>query len=367
MEQVLVNSVGELFAVLSKLSEPTASQSSPFVILRDRCAWDACGLSGILGLDDELMLKNASIVDTPTPTPKLESMQLVAQQLKDSKASVIVAIGGGTAIDIAKGAAWLSSGGTLSTKPQVETQLPKIVAVPTTAGTGSEATHFAVCWDGNRKHSLADVRLRPAYAIVDASLQKYTPASITATSGLDALCQCLESLWSQNATEESRKYGTEGAQLALQHLKTAVTAPTPEARAAMSRAAYLSGCAINITKTTTAHALSYAITHDYKVPHGFAVALTCPQCLELRVQRGVNGGVTPVGTDSVCELIGGDNPVAKFRALVAACGGPTRLRDVGVGEADLPALATRVNTERLRNDTLSPTSDDLVAILQASY
>lgn len=189
-KQSLGNAVRELFTVISNASKSGEEESKPFLIVRDRGAWDACRLNEILGSDDELKEKKATVVDTPTPTPKLESMQLVAKQVKDSNAAVIVAIGGGTAIDIAKGAAWLHSGGTLTDKPPADVQLPCLIAVPTTAGTGSEATHFAVCWDGNRKHSLADARLRPAYAIVDASLHANTPASITATSGLDALCQC---------------------------------------------------------------------------------------------------------------------------------------------------------------------------------
>ena len=139
----------------------------------------------------------------------------------------------------------------------------------------------------------------------------------------------------------------------------------------MAQGAHLAGRAINISKTTTPHALSYALTHDHNVPHGFAVALTFKACLALRHARPS----APPGTDTVATILAGapessansmDAALTRFQDLQIACGAPTRLRDVGISEADLNQMVQRVDPKRLANDTLNPTSADLLEILRSS-
>ena len=333
----------------------------PPLLVRDPLAWEASGAAA--ALEPALRELGAVAFEGQGDSPTLEQMQRAASLAEAEGCRVIVAVGGGTSIDTAKGAAWCLAGGAIDRAPRAP--LLTLVAVPTTAGTGSEATHFAVCWHEGVKHSLADERLRPKHAIVDSNLHLSLPPRLTATTGLDALCQSLESLWAHSSNEASRADGARAAQLILGALETAVTQPSPESRRQMARGAHLAGRAIDVSKTTTPHALSYALTHDHGVPHGFAVALTFGACLQLRHERAEG----PAGTEEVTALLGGtpEAALANFRALLTSCGAPTRLQEVGIKEGDLEALAAAVNSERLANDTLAPTPEELRRILWMSW
>jgi alcohol dehydrogenase class IV len=351
----------ELHESLSALSSLLADVG-PFLFVRDPIAWESSGAAA--ALEQELDSLGGVVFDEQGDMPRLELMQRAAVLAEAEHCRAIVAIGGGTSIDTAKGAAWCLAGGALSTQPSPETPLLPIFAVPTTAGTGSEATHFAVCWHEGRKHSLADPRLLPAHAIVDSNLHQSLSPRLTATAGFDALCQALESLWSRSATNSSGEDATHAARLLLGALEGAVTQPTPELRRAMARGAHLAGRAINVTKTTTPHALSYALTHEHGIPHGYAVALTFPHCLALRNARES----APPGTALVTELLAGtpEAAVARFQELQERCGAPTKLSALGVKESDLDLIATSVDPNRLANDPLDPTAPELLAILRAA-
>ncbi|MCH2105544.1 MAG: phosphonoacetaldehyde reductase [Planctomycetes bacterium] len=352
----------ELHEDLSALPGLLASHG-PFLLVRDPIAWEASGAAAALG--DGLTELGAVPFEEQGESPCLEEMQRAADRAGAEGCRAIVAVGGGTSIDTAKGAAWCLAGGAIDAAPAPDASLLPLFAVPTTAGTGSEATHFAVCWHDGVKHSLADPRLRPMHAIVDSSLHLSLPPRLTATTGLDALCQSLESLWARGATDASRADGTQAAQLILPALETAVTQPTPESRRQMARGAHFAGRAIDVSKTTTPHALSYALTHDHGVPHGFAVALTFGASLKLRHERKER----PSGTDEVTALLGGslEGALSRLHALLSSCSAPTRLRDVGVERSDLAALAAKVNPERLANDTLAPSEEDLREVLRSSW
>ena len=335
----------------------------PFLLVRDPTAWELSGAKAALEAD--LSELGAVPFEEQAPHPTLETMRAAATRADQAGCRAIVAIGGGTASDTAKGAAWCLAGGAVFEAPPVESSLLPLLAVPTTAGTGSEATHFAVCWHEGEKHSLADPRLLPAHAVVDADLHQSLPPHLTATTGLDALCQSLESLWAKGATDASRANASEAAQLILSSLEDAVTQPTPLARRAMANGAHLAGRAINVSKTTTPHALSYALTNDHGVPHGFAVALTLRACMELRHRCEK----LPAGTEHVTSLLGSslDEASARFGYLLEACGAPKRIRDVGVLKADLEPVAARVNPERLANDSWGPSAEDLREVLRLSW
>lgn len=147
------------------------------------------------------------------------------------------------------------------------------IAIPTTSGTGCESTQFAVVYKEGKKISLDSEELLPNVAILDGNLISSLSDLQKRCTLLDAMCQCIESHWSINSTEESRKYSLTGLKAILsnyeQYLKNDL-----ETNKNMLTGANLSGRAINITRTTAPHALSYVITKEYGVPHGCAVALT---------------------------------------------------------------------------------------------
>src|SRR5207248_4789041 len=126
------------------------------------------------------------------------------------------------------------------------------------------------------KYSVCHEFLLPDIAIVDPILTHKMSPRLTAITGMDALSQAIESYWSIHSTEESKGYAREAIRIIVDQLPKAVNEPTNDSRLAMARASHLAGKAINVTRTTAPHALSYALTSRFGVPHGQAVSLTLP-------------------------------------------------------------------------------------------
>ncbi len=234
--------------------------------------------------------------------PQLTDVEKGITLFNKGQFDATLAIGGGSVIDMAKLITSLASQPNtplsfiLQSVPLQKKPIP-LIAIPTTAGSGSEATHFAVIYINKKKYSLAHQWILPSYTILDPNLSMNLPPSITASSGMDALCQAIESYWSINSTDRSKEFATKAMQLVLQHLPSTYESPTIEGRLALLKAAHLAGQAINITKTTAAHAFSYPFTTHFGIPHGHAVSLTIGDLIVFNSQvssedvsdsRGVN-------------------------------------------------------------------------------
>lgn len=312
--------------------------------------------------------------------PKLHDIETGIDLGRRLQPGLVIGFGGGTAIDLAKLIGSLSvhnqeARDLITGEAVIEQSGPPMIAIPTTAGTGSEATQFAVAYVDGVKYSVSNPLLLPDVAIVDPVLTHSMPPKVTAASGLDALCQGVESVWSVKANDTSIETATEAIQLAVQHLQTAVAAPTPEARYGMSRAAHLSGQAINFTRTTACHALSYGITTDYGVPHGEAVALTLApmlaynaavtesDCNDPRGPKSVRGRIALILNALQAENV--QAACAKIQSLIESIGSPVDLAAIGVtDDAVIEDLAGRVNAERLSNNPRKTTTSSLVAALR---
>ncbi|MHA1671607.1 MAG: phosphonoacetaldehyde reductase [Promethearchaeota archaeon] len=220
-----------------------------------------------------------------TPNPKIQDIKKGIDLFKKKNFDVIIAVGGGSVLDMGKAISIFSSNeGDLVKIIKKEIEITKkgipLIRIPTTAGSGSEATHFAVVYIGKTKYSLADQDfLKPEYVIVDPLFTLKLPKKISACSGMDALTQAIESYWNINSTEESKTYSKKAIELIISNLVKVVNDPDKESRKKMAIAANYAGKAINITKTTACHAISYPITSYFNVPHGHAVALTLPSMI----------------------------------------------------------------------------------------
>lgn len=297
--------------------------------------------------------------------PKLEDVERGVELFRRVQPQAILAIGGGSALDIAKlisacSVQEVAAADLITGRYTIQRAGPPLIAVPTTAGTGSEATHFAVAYVAGKKYSLAHRSLLPAFVVLDPALTFSLPPKVTATSGLDALCQAVESTWAVGATDESMNYAVEAMSLVAANLEPAVNCPTPAARTAMMQGAHLAGKAINITKTTAPHAISYTITSDFRVPHGSAVALTLAAFLRYNGQvddatccdrRGAEAVRLRIA--KIIRTLGAtniDEACQKFTTLVAAVHCPTRLGEVGISARDIEHLITEANVERFANN-----------------
>jgi alcohol dehydrogenase len=201
--------------------------------------------------------------------PKLNEAEIGFDLFKNNNIDLIIAIGGGSVIDTAKIIKYLAI-----QKDSVSTEIP-FIAVPTTAGTGSEATHFTVVYIDGIKHSWADDGLIPNFAIVDSDLLSGQSKYQMAVSGIDAFAQGVESFWSVNSTMESLVYSKKAIKLIWENLANAVN-KDKEALIKIAEGSNWAGKAINISKTTAPHALSYQITKEFNLAHGHAVALFLP-------------------------------------------------------------------------------------------
>ena len=291
----------------------------------------------------------------------------------------ILAVGGGSVLDMVKligifSAQDASPMELVCRERPIERAGPPVIAVPTTAGTGSEVTHFAAVYVDHEKHSVAHESMLPAHAVVDPELTESLPPKLTAIGGLDAFAQAVESMWSVHSTLESSGYARQAILLALEHLSAAVHRPSPEARRAMSMASHLAGKAINITKTTAPHAISYAMTSRFGVPHGHAVALTLAPILLYNSQVRENDAAQERGADVVRQTIadlnhilgcpGAETSCRKITEWIDSLGLPTRLSEVGIlSPADRRLIAGSVNTERLANNPRVLTSEAIEEIL----
>jgi alcohol dehydrogenase class IV len=314
--------------------------------------------------------------------PKVGDLEKGIALFRSRPHDVIVAVGGGSVIDMAKmvkvaapsshPAEMLVVGKERATDPGVP-----MIAVPTTAGTGAEVTHFAVVYIESNKYSLATDAMLPEHVILDHDLTRTLPAYQIAATGVDALAQAVEAYWSVCATDESRNYSHEAIELIVPALRGAVGEGTDGQREAMLRGANLAGKAINIARTTAPHALSYAFTTRYGVAHGHAVGLTLGAVFEHNSRVTGADAIDPRGLaysrDRMSELVEliGVGSAADIRAwhdtLMADIALPTRLRDLSVSRDDLPDLARAVNSERLRNNPRELTTESIGRLLESIY
>lgn len=243
-----------------------------------------------------------------SPNPTWESLTAAMDTALSARVEGVLAIGGGTAIDLAKltaAALQLGGGESLWNEGKQGAEISKehskipLMAIPTTAGTGAEATRFAVLYRDGIKHSIVGSALKPEFTALDPSLLSSLPPAVIADTGLDAACQAMESLWSVKATPESELEAWAALDLAVEHLTQAVSTRSQASLAGMLVSANRAGKAINITTTTAPHALSYGLTSLYKIPHGRAVGLVFGPVVQ-RMATGIRDRCAhPKGSDFV--------------------------------------------------------------------
>jgi alcohol dehydrogenase class IV len=204
--------------------------------------------------------------------PTVEQALTLSSFVEDMRPLVIVAVGGGSAIDLAK-AGRLLPPASADVKGALRIDPPELVAVPTTAGSGSEVTPFATLYADGRKVSLDTPKARPDRVVLDGALIASAPPRVTAAAALDALCHAIESCWNRVATPVSRRYADLAADALVRLTAGRLAEPVDEHRGEeLLLAAHLAGAAIAQTRTTGAHAFSYHLTARYGLAHGFACA-----------------------------------------------------------------------------------------------
>mgnify|MGYP002585387269 CR=1 FL=1 len=223
-----------------------------------------------------------------SPNPDVVEVDACAEVIRQKNIGFVVALGGGSPMDCAKAAASVALTsdsirkyhGTGVAMP--EKHLP-LIAVPTTAGTGSETTLAAVITDAETRHKYAinDFPLIPRYAVLDPKVTLSLPPFITATTGMDALTHAVEAYIGNSTTPGTRKNALDAVRLIFENLDTAYTHGNDiEARRNMLRASYFAGCAFTKSYVGYVHAIAHSLGGKYNVPHGLANAMILPMVLE---------------------------------------------------------------------------------------
>ncbi len=270
-----------------------------------------------------------------TSNPRYEDIQAGVELFKKYRCDFMIAIGGGSSIDTAKAIKYYS-----------RADLP-LMAVPTTSGTGSEATHFAVIYKNGEKQSIADEKLLPDYVVLQADLLRTLPLYQKKCTMLDALCQAMESWWSPKATPESIQYSKEAIHLILSSMESYLRNEA-DGNHNMLLASNLAGKAINITTTTAPHAMSYKLTSLYGLPHGHAVAICFPKVWRYMKNFG-----------DIARALGQQNHEAAILFFEDMLKRLEILPPHNIQAADLDVLTHSVNAERLSNNPV-PLSKDTI-------
>lgn len=294
-------------------------------------------LQGVLGA------QLACVIDQVLPNPDVAELAATYEAFwrEHADVEVILAVGGGSAIDTAKalmvGTASgrfnelvdLLATGAVFTPHAVKT----LIAVPTTAGTGSEVTPWATIWDRERqkKYSLHLPQTWPSVAVIDPELMLSLPASVTLQSGLDALSHALESIWNVNANPISDTFAVAAVNDILDVLPRLMSdLGNLELRGRMALAALKAGMAFSNTKTALAHSISYEMTLRYGLPHGIACSFPLPMVLARAIGRRAD-------RDAVLEqAMGGPLASAPVRLarFIEQFGVKTRFSDYGVSDEE---------------------------------
>ncbi|MBR0162601.1 MAG: iron-containing alcohol dehydrogenase [Oscillospiraceae bacterium] len=269
--------------------------------------------------------------------PQLSGVKETARLAREAGADAVLGVGGGSALDTAKFAAAIALGDGeaedyyYARKPFPAERLT-IIAVPTTAGTGSEVTQVSVVSNGTEKKTINNPVFMPKAAVVDPVLSSTVPPRTTMNTGLDAMAHALEGYWSRNHQPISDLMAIESVRLVLENLEKAYHDGTNmEARANMAFASLLGGLSFALPKTAGSHACSYPLSEDYHLPHGEAVAFTLDSFVRINADERL---------ELLCRRVGlsGTEELAERIAALKELGG-LRRRLSDLGDVDLDKLA----------------------------
>lgn len=311
---------------------------------------------------------NTVVFSEYQPNPLYENVQMGLKLFREEECDAIIAVGGGSAIDVAKCIKLYGNlhgdgeNGSWLTADYVENNIP-FLAMPTTAGTGSEATRYAVIYYNGKKQSITSESFIPDTVLMDPNTLITLPLYQKKATMCDALCHAIESFWSVNSTDESKEYSRIALELVVANMDGYLE-NTEEGRRNMLLAANTAGKAINITQTTAGHAMCYKITSLFGTSHGHAAMLcnrvlfpwmieNTDKCIDSRGEQYLKNVLCEIGNSIGFETL--ELAAEKLKCIF------TKLQlDVPTAtEAQYEELKTSVNPVRLRNHPIALDEDTI--------
>jgi 1,3-propanediol dehydrogenase/alcohol dehydrogenase len=319
------------------------------------------------------------VFDKVESDPSVDTVDLGTTIAKEEGVNVIVALGGGSPLDAAKGiSAMITNPGSIVDYEKKEPKIPgvPVIAVPTTAGTGSEVSRFIVITDTKRKVKMliGGEALIPKAAILDGDLTVMVPPDVTAATGMDALTHSIEAYISKKAQQATDVQALSAIKLISKNLaKSVQNGENMEARNNMLFAQMQAGLAFSNASVALVHAMSRPLGAYFGVPHGLANAILLPRVMEY------NRAACPEKFKDIAETMGENTKglslreasnlaVKAVKELYAETGLPTKLRDVGVKEESIEALAKdAIQSGSALVNPRKASLEDLVEIYKSIY
>ena len=348
-EPQVFHSCGELSTVFQKENIRRVLIVTDAGIVRSGIA---AQLEAVLDEDDI----SYAVYDQTRPNPTVVNVEQALSLYQRYRCQALIAIGGGSSMDCAKavGARLARPGtplGKLKGTLRILRPLPTLIAIPTTAGTGSETTLAAVITDTQAQHKyvMNDFVLIPKYAVLDARLTLSLPPHLTATTGMDALTHAVEAYIGRSTTRQTRQEALEATRLVFANVERAYrNGKDYEARSNMLTAAYRAGIAFSRSYVGYVHAVAHSLGGQYNIPHGLANAVLLPYVLESYgscIHRKLHDLAVAAGVASPQEEDA--RAAAKFiraiRQLNARMGIPETLE--GIRPEDIPVMAAHAEKE----------------------
>jgi alcohol dehydrogenase class IV len=312
--------------------------------------------------------------------PTYEDFYRVMREAEPFDPDVVIGIGGGSVLDLAKMVAaqlgneqkleeWVGIG-------LLKGRARRLVCVPTTSGTGSEVSPNAILVDDrdNQKKGFISPFLVPDIVYVDPLLTVSVPPAITAATGLDALTHCLEAYTNKFAQPFIDMYASEGMRLIAANLVRAVKqGDDGEARSRVAMGSLLGGFCLGPVNTAAVHALSYPLGSSFHLPHGLSNALLLPYVMEFNIPAAVER-YADVAVALGCDREKGAMATAlkgveKIRQLIRECGIPATLREVGIPQEAIPGMAADAMkiVRLLKNNPRLVGLEDAIGIYKSAY
>lgn len=348
-EPQVFHSCGELSTVFQKENIRRVLIVTDAGIVRSGIA---AQLEAVLDEDDI----SYAVYDQTRPNPTVVNVEQALSLYRRYRCQALIAIGGGSSMDCAKavGARLARPGtplGKLKGTLRILRPLPTLIAIPTTAGTGSETTLAAVITDTQAQHKyvMNDFVLIPKYAVLDARLTLSLPPHLTATTGMDALTHAVEAYIGRSTTRQTRQEALEATRLVFANVERAYrNGKDCEARSNMLTAAYRAGIAFSRSYVGYVHAVAHSLGGQYNIPHGLANAVLLPYVLESYgscIHRKLHDLAVAAGIADAQEedAIAAAKFIRAIRQLNARMGIPETLE--GIRPEDIPVMAAHAEKE----------------------
>ena len=340
-----------------------------------------CGENSFIGsgadklINDQLKNKKTKFYFKKSPYPEILELKKIISEINLFSPDLIIAIGGGSVLDYAKIANTLSNSTNIedeiiSTKYKLNKKFSKLVAIPTTAGSGAEVTSNAVIYIKNIKYSVEGNLIKPDFFFLIPELVIGASNKIKSSAAFDAIAQAIESIISKKSNEKSIDFAERSLKISLKNFINFLEKPNLENTSAMCQAANLAGEAINISRTTAPHAISYPFTSIYNISHGHAVSLTLNKFLKYNYENLSSASCTFNLKDRFKILFSLTNTenFSSFDNYLQNLKQKAQLEDkfdkLGIDiNKDYQKIISKINTRRLANNPVDLDSSKIKKII----